>query len=196
MAKRGRWGCANHTHFSSHRTTPPWAPSVRDPPPAGEGEVSALVLATHPRPRLADQSHEFCRLKENKGRRSAGRRYCPVGLRHASDVATRMRFRRSRASFGTRSPLGAPPRLWPRFLGLGFSTSGQVSWDAVQAEIIRAFLSQSSGSTPRTGRNAGGHDARSRPGADCVGPRAGTAPAVRYQEHPHDGVPSTSERRA
>jgi len=35
-----------------------------------------------------------------------------------------------RASFGTRSPLGAPPRLCPRFLGLGFSTSGQVSWDA------------------------------------------------------------------
>ena len=28
-------------------------------------------------------------------------------------------------------------------------------------------LSQSSGSTPRTGRNTGGHDARSRPGAVC-----------------------------
>ena len=101
-----------------------------------------------------------------------------------------------RASSGTRSPLGAPPRLRPRFLGLGFSTSGQVSWDAVPAGVTRFFLSQSSGSTPRTGRNTGGHDARSRPGADCVGPRAGTAPAFRNQEHPHDGVPSTSRRRA
>jgi hypothetical protein len=32
-------------------------------------------------------------------------------------------------------------------------------------------LSQSSGCTPRTGRNAGGHDARSRPGAACEAAR-------------------------
>jgi len=82
------------------------------------------------RPRLAEQSHEFCRLKEKEGRRSAGRRNCPVGPRHAADVTIPLRFGRSRASSGTRSPLGAPPRLWPRFLGLG-STSGQVSWDVV-----------------------------------------------------------------
>ena len=47
---------------------------------------------------------------KNKGRRSADRRNCPVGPRHASDVATRMRFGRGRAFIGARSPLGAPPR--------------------------------------------------------------------------------------
>jgi hypothetical protein len=103
-----------------------WSPS-----PASRGRmVRALVLATHPRPRLADQSHEFTSPQRNEGRRSAGRRDCLVGPRHAADVAIHLRFGRSRASSGTRSPLGAPPRLWPRFLGLGFSTSGQVSWDA------------------------------------------------------------------
>jgi hypothetical protein len=38
-------------------------------------------------------------------------------------------------------------------------------------------LSQSSGSTPRTGRNTGGHDARSRPGAACEAAR-------RHRPHP------------
>jgi hypothetical protein len=46
MAQRGRWGCANDTQASRDRTTPPRAPTVRDPPPAGEGEMSDLVLAT------------------------------------------------------------------------------------------------------------------------------------------------------
>src|SRR5579862_5962654 len=44
------------------------------------------------------------------------------------------------------------------------SASGQASWDVVSTGVIRCRLSQSSGSTPRTGRNAGEHDARSRPG--------------------------------
>src|SRR3984957_20285466 len=42
-----------------------------------------LVLATHPRPRLADQSHDFFRLKEMKGGGAPKRRNCPVGPRHA-----------------------------------------------------------------------------------------------------------------
>src|SRR5579862_2169124 len=44
------------------------------------------------------------------------------------------------------------------------SASGQASWDAGSTGVTRCLLSQSSGSTPRTGRNAGEHDARSRPG--------------------------------
>ena len=46
---------------------------------------------------------------------------------HLSDAARALR--------SARSPSGAPPRLWPRFLGLGFSTSGQVSWDAVRRDL-------------------------------------------------------------
>jgi hypothetical protein len=51
------------------------------------------------------------------------------------------------------------------------SAPGQASWDVVLTGVTRAFLSQSSGSTPHTGRNAGEHDARSRPGADCKSAR-------------------------
>ena len=61
--------------------------------------------------------------------------------------------------------------------------------DAVVAGVTRPNLSQSSGSTPPAGRNAGLHDARSRPGAACVGPPAGTALAPHNREHPRDGVP-------
>jgi hypothetical protein len=50
--------------------------------------------------------------------------------------------------------------------------------------VTRARLSQSRESTSRTGRSTGEHDAQSCPGADCIGPRAGTALA------PLPGVPS------
>src|SRR5579862_278224 len=64
------------------------------------------------------------------------------------------------------------------------SVPGQASWDVVATGVTRGFLSQSSDSTSRTGRNAGEHDARNRPGAECIGPRAGAALA------PLPGVPS------
>ena len=51
-----------------------------------------------------------------------------------------------------------------RDVGPKGSASGQASWDVVSPGATRRRLSQSSGSTPRTGRNAGEHDARSRPG--------------------------------
>jgi hypothetical protein len=47
------------------------------------------------------------------------------------------------------------------------SAPGQASWDAGPAGVTRPRLSQSSGSTPRTGHNTGGHDAQNRPGAVC-----------------------------
>ena len=82
------------------------------------------------------------------------------------------------------------------------ATPGQVSWDAAgrpalygrpnrgaQASrsstgVTRARLSQSRESTSRTGHSAAQRDARSCPGADCIGPPAGTALA------PLPGVPS------
>ena len=51
-----------------------------------------------------------------------------------------------------------------RDVGPQGSASGQASWDVVSPGVTRCLLSQSSGSTPRTGRNAGEHDARTRPG--------------------------------
>ena len=67
--------------------------------------------------------------------------------------------------------------------------------DAVVAGVTRPNLSQSSGSTPPAGRNAGLHDARSRPGAECVVPPAGTALAPHNREHPRDRRPLQSEIR-
>ena len=66
---------------------------------------------------------------------------------------------------------------------------------AVDAGVTRPRLSQSSGSTPPAGRNAGLHDARSRPGAACVGPPAGTALAPHNREHPPRWRPLQSEIR-
>ena len=56
------------------------------------------------------------------------------------------------------------------------------------AGVTRARLSQSRECTSRTGRSAGQHDARSRPGAECIVPPAGTALA------PPLGVPSADRR--
>jgi hypothetical protein len=75
-----------------------------------------------------------------------------------------------------------------------FPLPGAVS-GAVVAGVTRPNLSQSSGSTPQTGPSAGLHDARSRPGTECVVPPAGTALAPHNREHPRDGVPDVSEIR-
>ena len=133
------------------------------------GALRTRVLQQERKPRMF-------RLQINKGRRSAGRRKSngphhanrcchPSALRarraprtnrsHEPPASGALAFRRSTAALTEVSR----PRL---------STSGQVSWDAaLAAGVTRPRLSQSSGSTPRTGRNTGGHDARSRPGAVC-----------------------------
>ena len=61
---------------------------------------------------------EFCRpkprsfcLQKIRGGGAPKMRNCPVGPRHAADVAIRLRFGRGRAFSGTRSPFGAPPRF-------------------------------------------------------------------------------------
>ena len=65
------------------------------------------------------------------------------------------------------------------------SAPGQASWDVVSTGVIRCLLSQSGGCTPHTGRNAGEHDARSRPGV---------AVTSRYARAPHP-VPISRGRR-
>jgi hypothetical protein len=70
-----------------------------------------------------------------------------------------------RASIGTRSPFGAPPRLSPEARRPIGSTPGHASWDADLAGVTRLRLSQSRESTSRTGRSTGMNDAQSRPGA-------------------------------
>jgi hypothetical protein len=67
-----------------------------------------------------------------------------------------------------------------RDVGPQGSASGQASWDAIGAGVTRLPLSQSSGSTPRTGHDAGEHDAQSRPGA---------AVTNRHARAPHPAPP-------
>ena len=50
-----------------------------------------------------------------------------------------------------------------------------------KAGVTRPLLSQSRDSTSRRGLGAAGRDAQSRPGAECIGPRAGTAPAPSFE---------------
>jgi len=64
-----------------------------------------------------------------------------------------------------------------RDVGPQGSASGQASWDVVSPGVTRCLLSQSSGSTPRTGRDAGEHDAQSRPGM-AVTSRHARAPSL------------------
>ncbi len=91
-----------------------------------------------------------------------------------------------RASGGTRSPFGAPPRLSPEAFRLTGSTPGHASWDVAKRVIrksgnrfsekitrslnkltgvTRLHLSQSRDCTSRAGRSTGVNDAQSRPGA-------------------------------
>jgi hypothetical protein len=51
----------------------------------------------------------------------------------------------------------------------------------VEAGVTRPLLSQSRDSTSRRGLSAAGRDAQSRPGAECIVPRAGTAPAPSFE---------------
>jgi len=138
-------------------------------------------------------------------RGEAERRQAQTSIVRATQAACchAVALRAQRAPSGARSPVGVPPRLSPGGSRPFRPAPGQASWDAARAHdpvsppqpggerpcaadagVTRARLSQSRESTSRTGRNAGQHDARSCPGADCIFPRAGTALA------PHSGVPS------
>jgi hypothetical protein len=136
------------------------------------------------RPRFANRPRlSFASLK--RGRRSAERRIQPWPCRkrgtaaRQADETSAIDVRRSPALPGrARLPAlhrGTSPiaRLisGPRFLELP-GTNG------------RTLPGASAASTSRAGHSAGRYDARSRPGAECVVPPAGTAPA------PPCGAPS------
>ena len=93
-----------------------YASSSGPPPPLSRGRMAQAISFPRrsPRPSFADQSHQSFASKKIRGGGAPKRRNCPVGPRHASDVAIRLRFGRGRASSGTRSPFGAPPRRSPR----------------------------------------------------------------------------------
>jgi hypothetical protein len=126
--------------------------------------------------------------KEGAERRKAH----PTRCRAASNQRRRRSMPSGAAArtSGARSPSVALLRLSPG-LSTPDSTPGHASWDVVQAGVTRPRLSQSSDSTSRLGRSTEGLDARSRPGAECIDPRAGTAPAPSF-EVPSRKAPSAS----
>jgi hypothetical protein len=101
--------------------------------------------------------------------------------RHAARCCHRLTLRARRRA--TNDPLTRTARFgrarlsaFRRGFGRGFQAStfrlrARFPGTRPCAGVARACLSQSSGSTPRAGRNAGGHDARSRPGAACEAAR-------------------------
>jgi hypothetical protein len=151
----------------------------------------ARVLAAHRARGLPDQSHEFFFASKNEGRRSAERRNCPVGPRHAADVATPLRFGRSRASCAGRARLSALHRGSRR--AATRSASGRVSWN---------YRVQTGGPSPAPVQRAPRGPVTCRPSGAPKPPGCGLCRSARErrarfrnQEHPHDGVPSQRAAR-
>ena len=115
------------------------------------------ILATLARPRFANQSYEFCRLKEKKGGGAPIGATVPWGhathrmlpSKCASGVAARSAERARLSALHRGACLGHVPKLDP----------GRASRDAVRRRYP-LFGTALKRSTSRAGRNAGGVDAR------------------------------------
>src|ERR1700722_15612077 len=147
-----------------------------------------LVLATHPRPRLADQSHDFFASKKIKGGGAPKRRNCPVGPRHANRcchllaLRARPRVQRDALAF-RRSTAALAEALTPQL------SSGPRFLEPPGANG-RTLPGASAASSSRTGRSAGRAGPRSRPGAVCEtarGHRACPASQIASGMHPSTG---------
>ena len=154
-----------------------YASSSGPPPPLSRGRMAQAISFPRrsPRPSFADQSHQSFASKKIRGGGAPKRRNCPVGPRHASDVAIRLRFGRGRASSGTRSPFGAPPRRSPRPCAEARSRP-RVTRRCAQA--LPASLASRSSEAPRAPvvMPAGSMPGPPESGSDEP-PPAGTAPA-------------------
>jgi hypothetical protein len=136
-------------------------------------------------------SKNYKNLSKKGGRRSAERRIQPPTVpppSSSSHLRGRTEEGARRASGGTRSPLGAPPRLSPEASRPAGSTPGHASWDLDSAGVTRLHLSQSRESTSRTGRSTGVNDARSRPGAGR-NPTRGDRPRSTFESTLAKGPP-------
>ena len=159
MAKTLQVGLCK-SHASPRRIARPHPAHLRcsDPPPAGEGKRNALSFSRRiARPRFADQSHEFFRLKEMKGGGAPVGATVPWGLATQRMLPSACASGEGRASSGTRSPFGAPPRrsteaVRPRL----FDSRPAFPGIAGASGRYPLFPVPVQRSTPRTGRNAGG----------------------------------------
>jgi hypothetical protein len=151
---------------------------------------ASLVPATHPRPSFADQSHECFASKKNKGRRSAEKAQLSRGATPrdqmlppvcASGAAARPtgRARLSALHRGARqvfNPDSAPGRVsWNRRVQTGGPSPAPVQ-RAPRGPVI---VPDERGPEAARGRTV------------SFRPRGPLS--LRYQEHPHDGVPYLSE---
>ncbi len=138
-------GHAHQFFRSPHR-------SSSDDTGGGAGAVTICAL-----------SHE-CKKEDEKEGSGTPKDADPYPLYLAVQLAPSRRARLPAFHHGSRQ----------RDVGPQGSAPGQASWDVVSTGVIRCLLSQSGGCTPHTGRNAGEHDARSRPGAEVTSlrPRA------------------------
>jgi hypothetical protein len=122
--------------------------------------------------------------------RSAERRIQPDAARHHSALPPRGGLRAAARTSG-RARLPALCCGSRRGFDLPTQLQAMLPGTRVVTGVTRPRLSQSSDSTSRLGRRAEGLDAQSRPGADCIVPRAGTASAPSF-EVPSRKAPSAS----
>jgi hypothetical protein len=122
------------------------APVVPLPRFAGADGASAPVLATHLRPSFADQSHEAFASEKIRGGGAPKRRNCPVGPRHASDVAiqnalrARPRVQRDALAFRRSTAALAPANC---------RSSIQAALHAMQREGVTSTLASRLSEAPR-----------------------------------------------
>ena len=189
MAQRGRWGCANNTQALRVRTTPPRPPAAVDPPPAGEGE-NAISFSRRTRIRVLQTKATKLLPPKNKGRRSAEKARLSRGASPRIGCCHPYALRAKAARPAGRARLSAlhrgarqavTPRLspGPRFLEPPGANG-------------RTLPGASAASSSRTGHSAGRAGPRSRPGAECVVPPAGTALAP-LSKAPSRRCPQKSE---
>ena len=160
---------------SAKATAPPRAPSVRDPPPAGEGEM-IFIPATQSAPEFCrPKPRNFC-LQKIRGGGAPKRRNCLVGPRHAIRCCHPNRASGAAARpSGTRSPLGAPPRLSLRPCA---EAQSRPRFTRCSAQAFPAGLAPRLSEAPRAPvvMPAGSMPGPRESGSDEL-PLAGTAPA-------------------
>ena len=142
----------------------------------GEQATSALVLATHSRPRFArPKPRTLLRLKEKEGRRSAEK------ARLSRGASPRQQMLLPACASGEAARSAERARLSALHRGSGFGAEarqhcpGRASRDAVRRRYLHLGIALKRG-TSRAGRNAGGVDAGPPESGSDELPPAGTAP--------------------
>jgi hypothetical protein len=154
-----------------------------------------IVLATHPRPSSAyDHTTKKHSPPAKRGRRSAERRMPTMSAQHRQTLPLVDALSAAAHHFRRRARLpalhrGTRHRLSPRWL------SPRTGFPQDTAHGVFCPFAASEARSVRTGPFAGRPVPQSRPGADRIHPRAGTAPRSVFRKCPRERRPQMSRVR-